>query len=141
MIQEGKEELIIAGNTDEAKSSQEIELLAVLNILKEIEKINISNLTIKLKLDSNYVYKGLNKLFISYEIINKFKYKDIWEEIYRISNTINLECECVKAHDKIKYNKFCDKLAKLAINNNNIKKLKLYFFNTTYIINYCLILS
>lgn len=125
VLYEGIEELIIAGKAkskDKITNCNEIELLAVLNILKEIEKRKINeNIKITLRSDSNYVCKGINRSKNKKLKIKPEYNTTIWQQIYYIFKKIKFECEFVKGHNGDHYNTFCDRLCKLILEEDKIK--------------------
>ena len=97
-----------------------MELTAVIEALKLLKfKCNV-----KLYSDSAYVVNAFNQKWIygwlknGWKNSNKepVKNKELWEELYSLTNIHNVEFIKVKGHADNEYNNRCDELARNAIN-------------------------
>ena len=96
-----------------------MELTAVIEALKLLKfKCNV-----KLYSDSAYVVNAFNQKWIYGWLKNGWKNsnkepvnnKELWEELYSLTNIHNVEFIKVKGHADNKYNKRCDEMARNAI--------------------------
>lgn len=115
-------------NVEENKTSNQMEMTAVLNAMKFLYD-NPVNCEINIFSDSKYVVDGLSKWVNKWvknnwlnssgkEVANK----ELWVVLYEYSELLNLKPKWVKGHDELKWNEYAHELCQNAlINFENIK--------------------
>lgn len=92
-------------------TNNKMELKAAIEGLKNVIKENIP---IKIYTDSLYVKNGITDWIHNWKL-NDFKKvanRELWEELYDISNKFNVEWNWVQSHNGNTYNERADKLAR-----------------------------
>ena len=93
--------------------------------IKSLEKIKQKKYTDKVDIycDSQYVIKGIESWIHSWKKNNwqsstkkPVKNKDLWQQLDKLNNDLNISWKWVKAHAGNKYNEIADNLAKEAAN-------------------------
>ena len=110
----------ISGN-EKNTTNNRMELMAPINALKNIN----SKDTIEIFTDSKYVKNGITE-WINAWVINNWKTskkedvknKDLWIELYKLNQSLNVKWNWVKAHAGDTLNEEVDMLAKEAANLN-----------------------
>ncbi len=119
LIYNGREKKI-SGNNKDATNNQ-MELMAVIQALEEIK---MDSFAINVYTDSQYVRNGITKWIFNW-IKNDWKSakkkpiknKELWQELYELSQKYSINWHWVKAHNGNKYNEIADKLAREAAEN------------------------
>ena len=110
----------ISGN-EKNTTNNRMELMAPINALKNMN----SKDTIEIFTDSKYVKNGITE-WINTWVINNWKTskkedvknKDLWIELYKLNQSLNVKWNWVKAHAGDPLNEEVDMLAKKAANLN-----------------------
>ena len=110
----------ISGN-EKNTTNNRMELMAPINALKNINSKDL----IEIFTDSKYVKKGITE-WINTWVINNWKTskkedvknKDLWIELYKLNQSLNVKWNWVKAHAGDTLNEEVDMLAKEAANLN-----------------------
>ena len=110
----------ISGN-EKNTTNNRMELMAPINALKNMN----SKDTIEIFTDSKYVKNGITE-WINTWVINNWKTskkedvknKDLWIELYKLNQSLNVKWNWVKAHAGDPLNEEVDMLAKEAANLN-----------------------
>ena len=110
----------ISGN-EKNTTNNRMELMAPINALKNMN----SKDTIEIFTDSKYVKNGITE-WINTWVINNWKTskkedvknKDLWIELYKLNQSLNVKWNWVKAHAGDTLNEEVDMLAKEAANLN-----------------------
>ena len=110
----------ISGN-EKNTTNNRMELMAPINALKNMN----SKDTIEIFTDSKYVKNGITE-WINTWVINNWKTskkedvknKDLWIELYKLNQSLNVKWNWVKAHAGDPLNEQVDMLAKEAANLN-----------------------
>jgi len=117
--------LMYKGNTKEISGAEKnttnniMELTAVIEALKALK----FECNVKLYSDSAYVVNAFNQKWIYGWMKNGWKTsskepvknKELWQELYSLTKTHNVEFIKVKGHADNKYNNRCDEMARNAI--------------------------
>ena len=110
----------ISGN-EENTTNNRMELLAPINALKEMSSKDL----IEIFTDSKYVKSGITE-WVNTWILNNWKTskkedvknKDLWIELYKLNQSLNIKWNWVKAHAGDPLNEEVDMLAKEAADLN-----------------------
>lgn len=110
----------ISGN-EKNTTNNRMELMAPINALKNINSKDL----IEIFTDSKYVKNGITE-WINTWVINNWKTskkedvknKDLWIELYKLNQSLNVKWNWVKAHAGDPLNEEVDMLAKKAANLN-----------------------
>jgi len=110
----------ISGN-EKNTTNNRMELMAPINALKNIN----SKDSIEIFTDSQYVKNGITE-WINTWVLNNWKTskkenvknKDLWLELYKLNQTLNIKWNWVKAHAGDPLNEEVDMMAKKAANLN-----------------------
>ena len=110
----------ISGN-EENTTNNRMELMAPINALKEMSSKDL----IEIFTDSKYVKNGITE-WINKWVLNNWKTsnkddvknKDLWIELYKLNQSLNIKWNWVKAHAGDTLNEEVDMLAKEAANLN-----------------------
>ena len=110
----------ISGN-EENTTNNRMELLAPINALKEMSSKDL----IEIFTDSKYVKNGITE-WVNTWILNNWKTskkedvknKDLWIELYKLNQSLNIKWNWVKAHAGDPLNEEVDMLAKKAADLN-----------------------
>ena len=110
----------ISGN-EKNTTNNRMELMAPINALKNIN----SKDPIEIFTDSKYVKNGITE-WINTWVVNNWKTskkenvknKDLWLELYKLNQTLNIKWNWVKAHAGDPLNEEVDMMAKKAANLN-----------------------
>jgi ribonuclease HI len=110
----------ISGN-EENTTNNRMELLAPINALKEMSSKDL----IEIFTDSKYVKNGITE-WVNTWILNNWKTskkedvknKDLWIELYKLNQSLNIKWNWVKAHAGDPLNEEVDMLAKEAADLN-----------------------
>ena len=110
----------ISGN-EENTTNNRMELMAPINALKEMSSKDL----IEIFTDSKYVKNGITK-WVNTWILNNWKTskkedvknKDLWIELYKLNQSLNIKWNWVKAHAGDPLNEEVDMLAKEAADLN-----------------------
>ncbi len=110
----------ISGN-EKNTTNNRMELMAPINALKNIN----SKHPIEIFTDSKYVKSGITE-WINTWVLNNWKTskkenvknKDLWLELYKLNQTLNIKWNWVKAHAGDPLNEEVDMMAKKAANLN-----------------------
>jgi len=113
-------EKIITGY-EENTTNNRMELMAVISALKALRR----PCNIKIFTDSQYVTKGMTQWIFSW-IKNNWRNskkeeihnKDLWQELYQLSQKHNIEWLWIEGHKGHPENEKCDKIAKDIILNH-----------------------
>lgn len=112
-------------------TNNRMELLAIVNALKEVEKkvrkgttFENNNYSLRIFSDSSYAVNGINKRWVKSWINNGWKTnrgtdvlnKDLWEIINNYDSILNFQLIHVRGHNGDRFNELCDRLAKQGIN-------------------------
>ena len=110
----------ISGN-EKNTTNNRMELMAPINALKNIN----SKDPIEIFTDSKYVKNGITEWINTWEINNwktskkeNVKNKDLWLELHKLNQSLNVKWNWVKAHAGDPLNEEVDMLAKKAANLN-----------------------
>ena len=120
IINDGKEIKKISGN-EKNTTNNRMELMAPINALKNIN----SKDPIEIFTDSKYVKNGITE-WINTWVLNNWKTskkenvknKDLWLELHKLNQSLNVKWNWVKAHAGDPLNEEVDMLAKKAANLN-----------------------
>ena len=120
IINDGKEIKKISGN-EKNTTNNRMELMAPINALKYMN----SKDPIEIFTDSKYVKNGITE-WINTWVLNNWKTskkenvknKDLWLELYKLNQTLNINWNWVKAHAGDPLNEEVDMMAKKAANLN-----------------------
>ena len=110
----------ISGN-EKNTTNNRMELMATINALKEMSTRDL----IEIFTDSKYVKNGITE-WVNNWILNNWKTskkedvknKDLWIELYKLNQSLNIKWNWVKAHAGDPLNEEVDKLAKKAADLN-----------------------
>tara|TARA_A200000113_G_scaffold29740_1_gene24836 strand:- start:133 stop:558 length:426 start_codon:yes stop_codon:yes gene_type:complete len=110
----------ISGN-EKNTTNNRMELMATINALKEMSTRDL----IEIFTDSKYVKNGITE-WVNTWILNNWKTskkedvknKDLWIELYKLNQSLNIKWNWVKAHAGDPLNEEVDMLAKKAANLN-----------------------
>ncbi len=110
----------ISGN-EKNTTNNRMELMATINALKEMSTRDL----IEIFTDSKYVKNGITE-WVNTWILNNWKTskkddvknKDLWIELYKLNQSLNIKWNWVKAHAGDPLNEEVDKLAKKAADLN-----------------------
>ena len=110
----------ISGN-EKNTTNNRMELMATINALKEMSTRDL----IEIFTDSKYVKNGITE-WVNTWILNNWKTskkedvknKDLWIELYKLNQSLNIKWNWVKAHAGDPLNEEVDMLAKEAANLN-----------------------
>jgi ribonuclease HI len=98
-----------------------MELLAV---IKALESLNRTGLTITIYTDSRYIVDSVEKGWLSTWISNDFKggkkNKDLWLQYHALSRLHQIRFQWVKGHASNPYNNRCDELATRAADGKHL---------------------
>ncbi len=118
-IQKGKEKIELNGS-DKSTTNNRMELLAVIQALRYVDK----NSKIKLFTDSKYVMQGIQEWILKWKTNNwktsnkkDVKNKDLWMDLDELVELHNIDWIWVKGHSGHFGNEIADKLATSAISN------------------------
>ena len=112
----GKETFEIGGNTAHATNNQ-MELTGPIEALKYLNKKNITG-EIEIVSDSKYVILGITEWIPNWQkngwrnaakkpVVNR----ELWEELYKLTQELKPKWTYVKGHDENKYNNRADEIA------------------------------
>ena len=122
IINDGKEKKKISGN-EKNTTNNRMELLAPINALKDMKP----GVEIKIYTDSQYVKNGITE-WINTWVLNNWKTsnkedvknKDLWIELYKLNQSLNVKWNWIKAHAGDTLNEEVDILAKEAAYLNRV---------------------
>jgi len=102
-------------------TNNRMELLAV---IKALESLNRTGLTITIYTDSRYIVDSVEKGWLSTWISNDFKggkkNKDLWLQYHVLSRLHHIRFQWVKGHASNPYNNRCDELATRAADGKHL---------------------
>ena len=102
-------------------TNNRMELLAV---IKALESLNRTGLTITIYTDSRYIVDSVEKGWLSTWISNDFKggkkNKDLWLQYHALSRLHQIRFQWVKGHASNPYNNRCDELATRAADSEHL---------------------
>ena len=102
-------------------TNNRMELLAV---IKALESLNRTGLTITIYTDSRYIVDSVEKGWLSTWISNDFKggkkNKDLWLQYHALSRLHQIRFQWVKGHASNPYNNRCDELATRAADGKHL---------------------
>lgn len=102
-------------------TNNRMELMAVIAGLEALKK---DQLNITIYSDSQYVVKAIEEGWLKKWIATNFKggkkNKDLWMEYYRLSQNHKVKFVWVKGHADNVYNIYCDELATVAADGDNL---------------------
>ena len=104
-------------------TNQRMEMLAVINILKEIRKRwKNQSLFIEIFSDSKYVVNGTNNWMFKWERNNwkrskesEVKNLDLWKQLFSLVNEMKPKICWIKGHSGNTYNELCDDISNNAV--------------------------
>ena len=112
-----KDEMKKISGSEKDTTNNRMELLATINALKEVNSEDL----IEIYTDSKYVKNGItdwihNWIKNNWKTSNKedVKNKDLWIELYKLNQSLNIKWNWVKAHAGDPLNEEVDMLAKKA---------------------------
>lgn len=129
VVTNGTEKLKFFSGGELSTTNNRMELTAIVEALKYVEKIKEKNekkkLYVRIFSDSSYCVNALNQRWIKKWLNNNWTTskgtpvlnKDLWLEINKFDKLIDFQLIKVKGHSGNIYNEECDKLAKEAIPN------------------------
>lgn len=106
-------------------TNNRMELCAAINSLKAI-KVG-ANVNVTVYTDSKYVKNGITCWMTNWKSTGwrggKIKNVDLWLELDAVSNALNVEWRWVKGHAGNKYNEMADRLARMAVSQQQRKEV------------------
>lgn len=130
VIIEGKEVFEIGGRSDHATNNQ-MELTAPIEALKHL-KNNISHgVNVEIVSDSKYVILGITEWIFNWQKNNwrnagkkPVLNRELWEELYELTEEFKLKWTYVKGHSGDKYNDRVDEIATSFADNDPVELIK-----------------
>ena len=114
-------EKILAKNRGSLKetTNNRMELIAVIEALKEFRSINDVPDNVTVYTDSQYVQKGISEWIITWKRNNwrtsdktAVKNKDLWTELDSLTTDLSIKWEWIRGHSGDKYNEMCDEMTR-----------------------------
>ncbi|MCL2128385.1 MAG: ribonuclease HI [Treponema sp.] len=119
---QGPEVLAERSGAEKATTNNRMELMAVINSLRDLK--NMENLPRKAVIctDSQYVQKGITEWIRKWKVNSwrtsdkkPVKNRELWAELDSLAGEFSLGWEWVRGHSGIDYNERCDRLTRQAI--------------------------
>jgi ribonuclease HI len=119
-------EQIIAQNkgSQEITTNNKMELIAVIEALRELKKNNDAPKRISVYTESQYGQKGMTEWILkwkrnSWRTSDKkpVKNRELWTELDLLASDFSVNWEWVKGHAGNKYNELCDSMTQEAVNS------------------------